>query len=341
MLPARVLRERILTLCLNASSHNSRTSFNKYLATTTTKTATTTTTSADTTTTVLKPAKSVDPSSSTKSSAGKGKGRSPERWRELRLERKNKPSPKDRSNYTFDTKASYSFRDALNHVRKSSWADFDESVEFIYRLNVDPRKQDQVVRIIADLPHGLGRKPRIIVFADGEDGDIALKKGAELVGSNELIERVKENKARNLKGVDVCLALPEMMRPIAENLGKKLGPRGLMPSLKLGTITDDVGEMVEKIMKGRVWHKVDRFGNLHTTIGKMSFDDGMLEENAWEITRAVMAAKPEVVRRKYVLAIHMCSSMGPGVTVKEDELVKTALAKQIEQEDNTTDFGIA
>lgn len=300
---AMALRTRITSICLQ----NSLSGLSRLLSTTATTTTTTTT-------------------------EKKGTGRTPERWRQLRLERKSRPPPKHRSTYTFDRTIPYSLEEALSHVRKSSWANFDETLEVVYRLNVDPRRQEQMVRVMADLPHGIGRKVRVAVFADGEEADEAKAAGAEIVGGEELIDKVRETSGRVLEGFDACLALPEMMRPLAEKVGKMLGPRGLMPSAKTGTVTGDVAEMVGLVLKGRVWHKVDRTGNLHTRVGKLSFPDESLIDNVMVMTRAVMRAKPPVVKRKYVKSVHISSSMGPGVQLMEGELVKKAVAQELEDD---------
>lgn len=247
------------------------------------------------------------------------------RWQKLKIARREAPPPKQRSNYQFDRKTLYSVADALQHVRASKWADFDETLEVVFRLNLDPRHAEQNIRGTAELPHGSGVPVKVAVFAfPGQMANEALKAGADLVGADDLIEQVATSKGKNLSGFAACVATPEIIPKMASSVGKILGPKGLMPNKKTGSVTGDPGEAVSKLKKGQVSFRVDRYGSVASRVGKLSFTDNQLTENLLSITRAVLAARPETVKKKYMLSVHTSSSMGP--SAKLDPLLLSKLA---------------
>lgn len=251
------------------------------------------------------------------------------RWQVLKAARRAAPPPKRRSTYTFDQRAEYSLADALTHVRASSWASFDETLEVVFRLNLDPRRAEQNIRGTAALPHGTGKPVKVAVFAfPGPLADGAREAGADLVGGEELIDQVARSKGSNLKGFAACVATPEIVPKMAAAVGRILGPKGMMPNKKTGSVTGQPGEAVEKLKRGQVGYRVDRFGSVAARVGKLSFEDGMLTENLLSVTRAIMAARPEVVKKKYMLSVHMSSSMGPSARLEPIALSKLALDPQ-------------
>jgi large subunit ribosomal protein L1 len=250
----------------------------------------------------------------------------PSRWQKLKEERRKAPAPKHRSKHEFDRTAKYPLSEALAHVRSSSWAGFDETVELVFRLKLDPRRAEQNIRGIVPLPHGSGTEVKVAVFTHpGPAADEAREAGADLVGGEELVEEVAESRAKNLAGFAACLTTPEFVPRMASKVGRILGPKGLMPNAKTGSVTGALGEAVAKLKKGQCAFRVDRFGNVHLRAGKLSFSDPALIENILSLTRAILAARPEVVRKKYMLAVHLTSSMGPSAKVDPVSLTKFAL----------------
>ncbi|MBC7331783.1 MAG: 50S ribosomal protein L1 [Synergistetes bacterium] len=205
----------------------------------------------------------------------------------------------------------YSPKEAISLVKKLANAKFNESIDVAIRLGVDPRHADQQVRGTALLPHGTGKEKRVLVFAQGEKADEAKAAGADYVGGLELIEKIQNE---GWLDFDVTIATPDMMRHVSR-LGKILGPRGLMPSPKTGTVTNDVGTAVKEIKSGRIEFKVDRYGIIHAPIGRASFSEDQLYENFQALLSAIIKAKPAAAKGQYIRSIAVSPTMGPSVKV--------------------------
>jgi len=217
---------------------------------------------------------------------------------------------------TVDRDALYSIEDAVKLVKDAAKAKFDETIEVAMNLGVDPRHADQMVRGVCALPHGSGRKLRVAVFAKGTKAEEAKKAGADVVGAEDLVEQVQ-------KGVidfDRCIATPDMM-PLVGRLGKVLGPRGLMPNPKVGTVTADVGPAVRAAKGGAVEFRVEKAGLIHAGVGKASFTEEALVANIRAFADAVMKAKPSGVKGTFLKRVAVASTMGPGVKVEPASLV--------------------
>jgi large subunit ribosomal protein L1 len=226
----------------------------------------------------------------------------------------------------FDREELYSAVEAVDLVKATAKASFDETIEVAVRLGVDPRKADQIVRGTLSLPAGTGRTARVVVFAAGEKAADARKAGADVVGADDLVARVKEG----FLDFDIAIATPDQMGQVG-TLGRVLGPRGLMPNPKTGTVTDDVEKAVIEFKGGRVEYRTDKVGNVHLRIGKASFDKAQLLENLHAVMDELHRAKPASAKGRYVRAVTLSSTMGPGVPVDplrarrtEDELAATA-----------------
>jgi large subunit ribosomal protein L1 len=226
----------------------------------------------------------------------------------------------------FDREELYSAVEAVDLVKATAKASFDETIEVAVRLGVDPRKADQIVRGTLSLPAGTGRTARVVVFAAGEKAADARKAGADVVGADDLVARVKEG----FLDFDIAIATPDQMGQVG-TLGRVLGPRGLMPNPKTGTVTDDVEKAVTEFKGGRVEYRTDKVGNIHLRIGKASFDKAQLLENLHAVMDELHRAKPASAKGRYVRAVTLSSTMGPGVSVDpqrarrtEDELAATA-----------------
>jgi large subunit ribosomal protein L1 len=203
-----------------------------------------------------------------------------------------------------------SITDAVAEVKKNAKAKFDESVEVHLRLNIDPKKSDQQVRGVAELPHGTGKKVKIAVFTTVQKKE-AEESGADVVGGEELIDKIKSSGKID---ADITIATPEMMPKLA-TIAKILGPKGLMPNPKNQTVTPKVKEIIESLKKGRADFKNDNSGNVHQVIGKASFDPEKLEENFKVFIDALKKAKPEGAKGKFVKSVSICSTMGKAVRV--------------------------
>ncbi len=202
------------------------------------------------------------------------------------------------------------FETAVSLVKETATARFDETVECAVRLGVDPRRSDQVVRGAIVLPHGLGRSERIVVFAKGEKEKEARDAGADFVGSEDLAERILGGWLE----FDRVVATPDIMGTVGK-LGKILGPRGMMPNPKLGTVTFDVGKAVEEIKAGKAEFKTDKNGIVHSSIGKASFEGDKLVENLTSFLEALLKLKPAANKGRYFRSITLSSTMGPGVKI--------------------------
>lgn len=210
----------------------------------------------------------------------------------------------------FDRQQLYSAGDAVDLVKATSKASFDETVELAIRLGVDPRKADQIVRGTLSLPAGTGRTARVIVFAAGEKAAEARAAGADEVGADDLVARVKEG----FLDFDIAIATPDLMAQVG-TLGRVLGPRGLMPNPKTGTVTDDVEKAVIEFKGGRVEYRTDKVGNVHIRIGKASFDRTKLLENLHAVMDEIHRAKPASAKGRYVCGVTVSSTMGPGIHI--------------------------
>jgi large subunit ribosomal protein L1 len=210
----------------------------------------------------------------------------------------------------------YPLREALDLAKDASYVKFDETVEVAMRLGVDPKHADQMVRGTVVLPHGLGKSVRVLVFASGEKMREAEEAGADVVGGDELAKRVEGG----WLDFDAVVATPDMMRVVGR-LGKVLGPRGLMPNPKAGTVALDVARAVQDIKAGKVEFRVDKTGIIHAPVGKLSFGTDKLKENADALIGAVIKAKPSAAKGKYVRGVSLSSTMGPGIKVDETAMV--------------------
>lgn len=216
------------------------------------------------------------------------------------------------------TEGAYAVRDAVSLLKEVAFANFDETVELAFRLGVDPRRSEQMVRGTTGLPHGTGKPVRILVFAKGDKQQEARSAGADFVGADDLLEKIREGWLE----FDQAVATPDMMGAVGK-LGKVLGPRGLMPNPKTGTVTFDVAKAITEIKQGRVEYKVDRAGNVHVPIGKVSFTTEQLYENAGAVFESIAKARPASSKGRYMKSISLSSTMGPGIPIDT-----TAVAKQ-------------
>jgi large subunit ribosomal protein L1 len=203
----------------------------------------------------------------------------------------------------------YPLDQAVPLVKKVKFAKFDETVELHMRLGVDPKHADQMVRGTVVLPNGLGKSKRVLVIASGDKQREATDAGADFVGGDDMVAKIQ---SENWTDFDAVIATPDMMRSLSK-LGKILGPRGLMPNPKTGTVTMDVTQAVKEVKAGKVEFRVDKTGVIHVPVGKVSFESDKLLENASSLLQAVVKAKPAAAKGKYVRSVTICSTMGPGV----------------------------
>jgi large subunit ribosomal protein L1 len=208
----------------------------------------------------------------------------------------------------------YSVEEAVELAKKIAYAKFDETVEVDMTLGVDPRKADQMVRGTVVLPHGLGKSKRVVVIASADKMNEARDAGADEIGGDDIVERIKGG----WLDFDALIATPDMMKSVGQ-LGKILGPRGLMPNPKTGTVTFDVGRAVRETKAGKVEFRVDKTGVIHAPVGKVSFDKELLVENAKTLIDAVVRAKPSAAKGKYVKNATLSSTMGPGIKLNTAE----------------------
>lgn len=211
----------------------------------------------------------------------------------------------------------YALREAVAVVKKAAWAKFDESVDLAIRLGIDPKRSDQMVRGTTALPHGTGKKVRVLVFAKGEKEQEARQAGADFVGADDLMEKIKGG----WMDFDCAISTPDLMASVGK-LGKVLGPRGLMPNPKTGTVTFEVGKAVSEIRKGRVEFKVEKAGIVQVPVGKVSFEAEKLYDNAHAVLESVAKAKPASCKGRYLKSVTISSTMGPGVSLDTVALSK-------------------
>ena len=209
---------------------------------------------------------------------------------------------------TFDKDELYAPLAAIKIAKGGSKKKFDETLDVVMRLGVDPRKADQMVRGTVNLPHGTGKTARVLVFANADKAEAAREAGAEFVGGDDIVEKI----AGGWTDFDACIATPDMMRGVGR-LGKVLGPRGLMPNPKIGTVTTDVAKAVKEVKAGKVEFRVDKTGIIHAPVGKIEFTKDQLSENAQTLIDSVIKARPAALKGRYVKRITVASTMSPGV----------------------------
>ncbi|MBP7309822.1 MAG: 50S ribosomal protein L1 [Candidatus Cloacimonetes bacterium] len=211
----------------------------------------------------------------------------------------------------FDRQKRFDLAEALKLLKSLPASKFDETVELHFNLGVDPRKADQQIRNSLVLPHGTGKTVRTLVFAEGDKADEARKAGADFVGVDDLIEKISGGWFE----FDVVISTPTLMGKIGK-LGRVLGPRGMMPNPKVGTVTMDVGKAVEEAKGGKVAYRVDKFANLHIMAGKRSFDEDKLKDNIKAILAAIIKERPATLKGVFIRSITLCTTMGPGIKMQ-------------------------
>ncbi|OGX29878.1 MAG: 50S ribosomal protein L1 [Omnitrophica WOR_2 bacterium RIFCSPHIGHO2_01_FULL_49_10] len=216
-----------------------------------------------------------------------------------------------------DKTKKYSLKEAITILKKAPKAKFDESVDLAIKLDIDPKQSEQMVRGTIVLPHGTGKTKRVAVFCKGEAQHRAKEAGAEHVGAEDLIEKV----SKGFLEFDVAVATPEMMRDLSK-LGKVLGPKGLMPNPKAGTVTDDVAKAVKEVRAGKVEFKMDKISNINISVAKASFEDSKIYENAYTLIEAVHHARPATLKGSYIRSISISTTMGPGVRLDLSNLAR-------------------
>ena len=210
----------------------------------------------------------------------------------------------------YDGEQLHDLTEALELVKSITSRNFDETVEAAFRLGVDPRKADQMVRGTVSLPAGTGKAVRVVVFAGGDMAKEAEEAGAEIVGTDDLVKRIEGG----FLDFDVAIAAPDVMSKVGK-LGRVLGPRGLMPNPKTGTVTPDISKAVTEFKAGKVEYRTDRHGNVHVPIGKVSFDVSALEQNLRAVLDEIIRARPASTKGRYLETISVSSTMGPGVKI--------------------------
>ena len=213
----------------------------------------------------------------------------------------------------------YSLDDAIGLVKKNATAKFDETIEVSVRLGVDPRHADQVVRGTVSLPHGTGKDIRVLVIAKGAKAEEAEKAGADFVGFDDVIAKINDG----WFDFDVVIATPDVMSEVGK-LGRALGPRGLMPNPKSGTVTMDVAKAIQDVKAGKIEFRVDKYGILHVGVGKASFEESKLHDNLVSFMETVLRLKPAAAKGQYVRSLTLSSTMGPGVKVERNSILTEA-----------------
>ncbi|MBX3007500.1 MAG: 50S ribosomal protein L1 [Melioribacteraceae bacterium] len=219
-------------------------------------------------------------------------------------------------NKTVNKDKEYRLEEAIKILKDCSKVKFDESVDCAIRLGVDPRHADQMIRGTVSLPHGTGKKVTVLVIAKGANAETALQAGAEYAGFEEYLEKIKGGWAE----VDVIIATPDAMGELGK-LGRVLGPKGLMPNPKSGTVTTDVAKAVKEVKAGKIEFRVEKAGIVHTSLGKLSFSSEQLADNARAFLQTIMKMKPSSAKGQYVRSLFISSTMGPGLKISKDETV--------------------
>ena len=215
----------------------------------------------------------------------------------------------------FDANQAYSLEQAADVLKTISYTKFDSSVDIDVRLGVDPRKADQMVRGVVTLPHGTGKEVRVLVLCTPDKEADAKAAGADYVGLDEYIKKIEQG----WTDIDVIITMPSVMAKVGK-LGKVLGPRGLMPNPKSGTVTPDVAKAVKEVKAGKIDFKVDKTGIIHTSVGKVSFGTEQLTQNAQEVINTLLRLKPSSAKGTYVKSIHLSSTMSPGVNIDKNTI---------------------
>ncbi len=221
----------------------------------------------------------------------------------------------------YDRSQLYSLDKAVEIVKEIASANFDETIECHVRLGIDPRKSDQTVRGTTVLPHGTGKTPRVIVFTKGDKIKAAEEAGADAVGADDLIAKVKEG----WSDFDICVASPDMMGMVGKNLGRILGPR--MPNPRAGTVSPDPAKTVRELKSGKIQYRADKLGIVHTPVGKVSYDTSKIVENLNVLLDALVKAKPPAAKGTYIRSIHLTSTMGPSVKVDPQKALLSAVQR--------------
>jgi large subunit ribosomal protein L1 len=224
----------------------------------------------------------------------------------------------------YDKNTPYPASEAVELVKSLASAKFDETVEVVFILGIDPRKADQLVRGTVALPHGTGKEVRVAVFCPADKEKEATEAGADVVGGNDLVEAIQGGRELDF---DVAIATPDMMAEVGK-LGRVLGPRGLMPNPKAGTVTQDVSKAVAEFKGGRIEYRNDRYGNVHVPVGKVSFDREQLMGNLASLSAELMRAKPASAKGRYLKGMTLSSTMGPGVKVDVGHIDELAALAQ-------------
>ncbi|HNQ39006.1 MAG: 50S ribosomal protein L1 [Candidatus Cloacimonas sp.] len=211
----------------------------------------------------------------------------------------------------FDRQKRFDLNEAIKLLKSLPTSKFDETVELHFNLGVDPRKADQQIRNSLVLPYGTGKEVRVLVFAEGDKAEEAKKTGADYVGVDDLIEKI----SNGWFDFDIVIATPNLMGRIGK-LGRVLGPRGLMPNPKVGTVTMDIGKAVQEAKSGKITYRVDKFGNLHIPVGKVSFDEDKLRDNIKAVLTAVLRDRPSTLKGVYIKSITLCTTMSPGIKIQ-------------------------
>ena len=215
---------------------------------------------------------------------------------------------------SIDLKKEYSLEDAISILKEKSSVKFTESLDCAIRLGVDPRHADQMIRGTVTLPHGTGKEVKVLVIAKGSKADEALEAGADYAGFEEYLDKIKGGWA----DVDVIIAVPDTMSELGK-LGRILGPKGLMPNPKSGTVTNDVVSAVKEVKAGKIEFRVDRTGIVHTSLGKLDFETEKLVENARAFLQKIIKMRPSSAKGQYVKSLYLSSTMGPGMQISKDE----------------------
>lgn len=221
-----------------------------------------------------------------------------------------------------DSTTRYSLEDAIQLIKQTATAKFDESVDIAVRLGVNPRQADQMVRGAVSLPHGVGKSVRVVVFADGEAATAAQEAGADFVGSDDLVKKIQEE---GWLDFDKAVAVRNMMAKVGR-LGRVLGPRGLMPNPKTGTVVgpEAVADVVKELKAGRIDFRVERAGIVHTAVGKASMSEEALRDNVLSLMATLMRLKPASAKGQYVRSVALSNTMGPGIRLEPNEVVRAS-----------------